>query len=206
MPTHGPSCQTWLYSTACWHCGAPIHVLQCTCGSVVLLNRPQPPWPEHTCSGGIGGSGLSGWAAVDVLRANGVPIVASILDKVFPPSATKRTSKLAATEETKAIKPVGGEQRSLLAMVRDLMTETKRTERLGALGDVGTKLLRLPKGPLWQVTLVVNSERPNLTYTCILPQRLGLPKNAKDKLIFAQIEGRVAGEHAIWLVTDARVI
>jgi len=91
-------------------------------------------------------------------------------------------------------------------MVRDLMTETKRTERLGALGDVGTKLLRLPKGPLWQVTLVVNSERPNLTYTCILPQRLGLPKNAKDKLIFAQIEGRVAGEHAIWLVTDARVI
>jgi hypothetical protein len=129
------------------------------------------------------------------------------LDKVFPPSATKKqTPKSAPPEDVKAVKPIGGEQRSLLAIVRDLMTETKRTERLRALGGVGTGLLRLPKGLLWQVTLVVNGERPNLTYTCILPQRLGLTKNAKDKMIFAQIEGRVAGEHAIWLVTDARVL
>src|SRR5437773_2376507 len=83
VPTHRATCQTWMYPTDCWYCGARIHVLQCTCQSAVLLDYPRPPWQKHDCSGGIGGSGYSGWAAVDVLRAHGFAITTKILDKCF---------------------------------------------------------------------------------------------------------------------------
>jgi hypothetical protein len=143
--------------------------LQCTCGSAVLFDKPKPPWAEHDCSsGGIGGIGLSGWAAVDVLRANGVPIDANIMAKVFPPKL--RSGKAGASpppESMAAMEPEAGKKIDLVAIVRGLLTDTKKTDRLKALGDLGTKLLRLPKGDLWQLTLVINSERPNLTYTCI---------------------------------------
>jgi hypothetical protein len=39
-----------------------------------------------------------------------------------------------------------------------------------------------------------------------LPQRLGLPKNVKNKLVFAEIEGRGAGENVVWLVKDVHVV
>lgn len=71
---------------------------------------------------------------------------------------------------------------------------------------MGAKLLLLPKGKLWQVTLTVNSERPNLSYTCILPEGLGLSKNLKDKMVFAQLQARVAGDHAHWLITEIQRI
>jgi hypothetical protein len=207
VPTHGPSCQTLIYPTDCWYCARPIHVLQCTCGSAVLLDQPKPPWPEHDCSsGGIGGSGLSGWAAVDVLRANGIPIDANIMAKVFP--AKSRSGKAGASppESMAAVQPQAGAKVDLVAVVRELLTDTKKTDRLNTLGDVGAKLLRLPKGDLWQLTLVVNSERPNLTYTSILPARLGLSKDAKNKMVFAQIEAKVAGAYAIWLVTEIQLV
>ena len=172
----------------------------------MLLDQPKPPWPEHDCSsGGIGSSGLSGWAAVDVLRANGIPIDADIMAKVFP--AKSRPGKAgAAPESMAAIQPVAGKKIDLVAIVRELLTDTKKIDRLNALGDVGAKLLKLPKGDLWQLTLVANSERPNLTYTCILPARLGLPKNAKNKMVFARIEARVVGAYAIWLVAEIQLV
>jgi hypothetical protein len=141
---------------------------------------------------------LSGWAAVDVLRANGVPIDANIMAKVFP--AKLRSGKVGApppSESMTAMHPEAGKKIDLVAIVRELLTDTKKTDRLNALGDLGTKLLKLPKGDLWQLTLVVNSKRPNLTYTCILPARLGLPKDAKNKMVFAQIEAKVVGAYPL---------
>jgi len=105
-----------------------------------------------------------------------------------------------------AVQPKAGKKIDLVAIVRELLTDTKKTEQLNALGDLGTKLLKLPKGGLWQLTLVVNSERPNLTYTCILPARIGLPKDAKNKMVFAQIEAKVVGAYAIWLVTEIQLV
>jgi hypothetical protein len=174
----------------------------------VLLDLPRPPWDEHHCGsgGGVGGSGLSGWAAVDVLRANGVPIVASILDKVFLRAATKKRTLKSISEDIRAVKPLDGVQRDILAVVRELLTETNRTGRMQSLGGVGAKLLRLPKGPFSQVTLVINRKRPNLAYTCILPRALGLPKSAKNKMVYAQVEGHGIGEHTIWIVKDIHVI
>jgi hypothetical protein len=90
--------------------------------------------------------------------------------------------------------------------VRDLLTGSKKIAGLAELGEVGVKLLQLPKGRLWQVTLVVNKERPNLSYTCILPAAVSLAKDAKDKMVFARLEAKVAGDHAHWLVTEIQVI
>lgn len=206
IPTHGPWCQTWMYATDCWGCGKPIHVLQCTCGSVVLFDYPRPPWQEHECHSGIGGSGYSGWQAVDVLRSMGFPIYENVLNKIFPKVSNKQRAQRSASDDIKPVRPTRGVRRSLLALVRELHTETKRTEYLRTLGVVGAKMLNLPPCPLWQITLVNNGKRPNLSYTCILPARLGLPRMAKNQMVFAEIEGRVAGHHRIWLVTDIRVI
>jgi hypothetical protein len=208
VPTHRASCQTVIYPTNCWDCASPIHVLQCTCGSAVLLDKPAPPWPEHDCgSGGIGGSGLKGWEAVDVLRANGVTISADILDKIFPVAErSSKNPKSPPPESIIAVQPIAGANLTFLAVVRELLTDTKRTAELNSLGAVGARILRLPKGDLWQITLVVNNERPNKTYTCILPAGLGVARDAKNKIVFAQLEARIAGAHAHWLVTDIRLL
>jgi hypothetical protein len=149
---------------------------------------------------------LSGWAAVDVLRANGVPIDSNIMAKVFPAKLRSGKAVSPPSESMAAMEPEAGKKIDLVAIVRELLTDTKKTDRLMALGDLGTKLLKLPKGDLWQLTLVINSERPNLTYTCILPAGLGLPKDAKNKMVFAQIEAKVVGEYAIWLVTEIQLV
>jgi hypothetical protein len=182
--------------------------MQCTCGSAVLFDKPRPPWPEHDCrtSGSLGGSGLSGWAAVDVLRAHGVPIDAGIRAKVFAKKPSTTRAAATAVDETKAIEPASGQKVGLLAVVRDLLTDTKRTSRLNSLGAVGSRMLRLPGGTLWQLTLVANSERPNRSYTCVIPASLELARDARNKMVFAQLEARIAGPHAVWLVTEIQLI
>ena len=208
VPTHRASCQTWIYPTDCWYCGAAIHILQCTCGSAVLLDMNHPPWDDHDCSatGTLGRSGLKGWAAVDVLRSNGVPINAEIMSKIFPGADASKKKPAPPAASMKAVKPKADQKIGVLALVRDLLTSTKKIAELGGLGEVGAKLLQLPKGKLWQVTLIVNSERPNLSYTCILPEGIGLSKNSKNKMVFAQLEARVAGDHAHWLITEIDLI
>lgn len=208
VPTHRASCQTWIYPTDCRYCGAGIHVLQCTCGSAVLLDTNRPPWDEHDCSttGTLGRSGLKGWAAIDVLRSAGVPISPDIMSKVFDSPTPKRSS--AGTKPSiKAIKPKNGHKIGILALVSDLITRTtKKTDVLDDLGGIGSKVLQLPKGKLWQATLVVNSEQPNLSYTCVLPADLGLPKDAKNKMVFAQLQGKASGGYALWLITEIALI
>jgi hypothetical protein len=110
----------------------------------------------------IGRSGLKGWIAADILRANGVNISPKIMGMLFPSSSTKR--KVAPQPlPIKKIGPKSGQSLNLLAVVREISRGTKRTAELDLLGGVGAKLFNLPKGKLWQVTLVVNSERPNLS-------------------------------------------
>jgi hypothetical protein len=106
----------------------------------------------------------------------------------------------------KAVQPRPGQRIRILAVVRDLLTDTKRTQALKTLGTIGARLLRLPRGALWQATLIVNNEKPNLTYTCVLPQSVGLPKDSKNKMVFAELEARIGGDHKIWLVADAKLV
>lgn len=137
---------------------------------------------------------------------SGVSIVESVLDKIFPKAKNKQEALKSSSENIRAVAPKTGVRRSLLAVVRELYQETNRTERLKALGGLGTRLLKLPNGPIWQITLVNNGTQPNLSYTCILPATLDLPKSAKKKMVFAEIEGRGVRGNAVWIVTDIRLI
>ncbi len=210
VPTHGPFCQTWIYSTACWSCQHEIFVLQCTCGSAVLLDDRWPSWPKHTCAstggtGGIGGSGLSGWAAVETLRAQGVPITSDIIQEVFPgerPSGHKPSSETA----TNRIEPGDGTQRSVLAVVRELHSKTRRISSVDELSELGRKLLGLnPKMHYRQITLVANSVRPNESFTALIPDALarGLEIGV---IVRATISGCVRGNFANWVITDVTLV
>jgi hypothetical protein len=52
VPTHRADCKTIIYQTKCWDCGKPVWYFACSCGSLVLFNAKDPPWPQHkdTCS------------------------------------------------------------------------------------------------------------------------------------------------------------
>jgi hypothetical protein len=106
----------------------------------------------------------------------------------------------------KRIGPKSGQSLNLLAVVREISRATKRTVELDLLSGLGAKLFNLPKGKLWQVTLIVNNERPNLSYTCVLPASLGLSESAKHKMVFAKLEAKVAGDHSLWLVTSIELV
>ena len=209
IPTHGPSCQTLVYPTSCWYCQQAIFVLQCSCGSAVLFDQLGAPWPRHTCDGigggGIGGSGLSGWMAVDTLRAHGVSITPDVMAKMFP---SKGQSDRSARQETtiKRVEPENDSQRPLLAVVRELSQDTKQTEDVATLSDLGSKLLGLDSRVRYrQITLIDNRVRPNESYTALVPDHLarGLRLGA---MVMADMRGGVAGEFAIWVVTDINLL
>lgn len=205
IPTHRADCQTWLYPTRCWSCNAHIHVLQCTCGSAVLFDETWPDWEHHECgrNRGIGGSGISGWEAVDVLRSYGLPIDARVFDKVFPPGKSSAPKQNEVGIES--VQPASDGTRVILAVLREFNQSTKRTKELEKLGALGRKLLGLPnRGRLWQLTLIVNNERPNKSYTCICPDAFEIGIRNKDQVVLATIEPRKGGSHAIWLVKDIR--
>jgi hypothetical protein len=172
----------------------------------VLFDMPRPPWDQHDCqeTRTIGRSGLKGWVAADVLRANGVSISPQIMALLFPESSAKKAEP--PPQSIKKIAPKSGQSLHLLAVVREISRSTKRTAELDVLSGVGAKILNLPKGKLWQITLVSNNERPNLSYTCVLPTALGLPESAKNKMVFARLEGKVVGSHALWLVTSIELV
>ena len=206
IPTHRANCQTWLYPTRCWSCKAHIHVLQCTCGSAVLFDETWPDWEHHECgrNRGIGGSGISGWEAVDVLRSYGLPVDARAFDKIFPSGKSSVAKKVEFDIES--VQPTAtGKSCAIIAVLREFSRSTKRTKELEQLGSLGKKLLGLPtKGQLWQLTLIVNNELPNKSYTCICPNAFDIGAQTKDQVVLTTIEPRIGGSHAIWLVTDIR--
>lgn len=211
VPTHNPLCQTRIYATACWDCQYDIFVLQCTCGSVVLLDDRYPPWPKHICAstkgaGGIGGSGLSGWTAVEALRAQGVPITPDVIQEVFP--GERHSGRQPRSEPAiKKIEP--GEhptKRSVLAVVRELPSNTRRISSVDKRPELGLKLLGLdPKIRYRQITLVDNSVRPNESFTALIPNTLaqGLKVGV---IVSAAMSGRVSGDSATWIVNDVTLL
>ncbi len=145
-----------------------------------------------------------GWAAIDALRAAGVPIDSSIMAKVFPGSP--QGERAADVAPIRKVEPKGPPL-SVLAVLRESAGETKRTEELDALAPMGRKLLKLdPHTGYVQVTLVVNTERPNLSYTCVVPKELARAAARKNQMVFARMEARSAGRLALWVITDLNPI
>ena len=202
IPTHGPSCQTLVYGTSCWYCQQEIFVLQCSCGSAVLFDELGAPWPKHACAGGgIGGSGLSGWTAVDALRAQGAPISSDVMAKIFPGNG-KNDHNVRQEITIRKIEPERDSQRSLLAVVRELNQHIRRTKDIAALSDLGIKLLGLdPRIRYRQITLVNNEVRPNESHTALVPDHLARSLR-RDAMVMADMHGGAAGNIAVWVVTD----
>lgn len=73
------------------------------------------------------------------MRSMGVPIVESVLDKIFPKAKNKQQALKSAAEDTRAVPPKRNAHRSFLALVSDLHPQTNRTERMRALGGIGAK-------------------------------------------------------------------
>ena len=211
VPTHGPFCQTLIYETSCWYCQEDIYVLQCTCGSAVLFDDIGRPWPKHACvgtgdAGGIGGSGLSGWEAVEVLRDNGMPISRDLWKQIFPGHQPSERQFARPTVDIKRIDPTARRTVDLLAVVREIHKRVARVSEIEHLPPMGKRLLGLDAGTkYWQVTLVRNDTRPNETYTALIPEHLA--RNLKREMIVgARLSGRVQGNFSIWLASDINPI
>lgn len=206
VPTHGAFCQTILYESSCWYCEQDIFVLQCTCGSAVLFDDRGPPWPKHSCSGtgdvgGIGGSGLSGWAAVDALRAQGVPITTDVIDRIFPDA--QHGEKHAHREQAiHRIEPERHLRRTILAVVRELNQVTNRTKAVNTLPEFGQRLIGLdPTVRYRQITLVDNTVRPNQSFTALIADRQAQYLEI-GVMVTVTLTGCVVGNFANWLVNE----
>ena len=210
VPTHGPFCETLIYETTCWSCQQEIYVLQCSCGSAVLFDDIGRPWPKHVCAGtgnagGIGGSGLSGWQAIDVLQAHGAPITHEIMKKAFPNDRQEKP-KIDPTLETKKISPRVGEKKDSLLVVRELHEHTKKIKDIQNLSDMGMKMLGLdPKKRYRQITLVDNSVRPNRSYTALVPDHLVYDVEV-NKIVMVEMAARIRGDFSHWLIISINVL
>ena len=204
IPTHGPTCQTWMYPVDCRDCGRPIHVLQCTCGSAVLFDFPRPPWDYHECGGGVGGSGLSGWAAVDVLRNRGIAITPDIMEKIFENEGGKVSHPSRNDNiETEKINPTGSEKTDFIGVVREYFSKTNRLTQLGELSEMGRQILGLPEDRhLRQFTIIDNGGFQHKSYTCVAPSGAIHGKIAEGMIVKASIEARSADEYSVWVATS----
>lgn len=207
VPTHGPFCQTLVYPTSCWHCKQRIHILQCTCGSVVLFDSGEPPWPKHVCSrtgagtSGVGDSGLSGWQAVDVLRSQGVPISFDIMEKIFGDGQqpTYRDTELA--DDIRRIEPKIDETRNMLAVIRELNKCTRRTSSVDELSSMGRQLLGLANTRYWQITIVQNNTRPNESYTALVLESFAQTLE-EGMMVNVSMSAQVSGNFSEWVVSS----
>lgn len=189
VPSHSPYCQTWLYETSCWSCGQKIYVLQCTCGSAVLFNDVNP-FEHHSCLGGIGDSGISGWQAIDVLRAEGMPITPEIFKMVFgntPAQNTDRPPKL----DTVSISPVQGKNLEIIVNLKDFNDSTKNTRRINGLNEMARQFEGIPKtlNNFHQLLFISNNDTEKTSYV-VLAAKKDVPNNVKA----------LAKQHAVFFV------
>ena len=161
---------------------------------------------KHDCAnryggGGIGGSDLSGWAAVNKLLDLGFSISPEVRQKIFP-STHKPAHNAETGPEIRRINPRDGKRQSLLAIVRELHSSTKRIAAVDALSALARQLLGLdPTAPYRQITLVVNADRPNKSFTALAPDHLVLGLK-RGVMVTAEMFGSVRGDFANWVITD----
>lgn len=59
-PTHKAGCKTLFFRPArCQGCDQIVHFWGCSCGSRVLFDSMEKPWPKHQCRGSAGQKGKS---------------------------------------------------------------------------------------------------------------------------------------------------
>ena len=207
VPTHSNSCETWIYQTTCWHCGASISVLQCTCGSAVLFNTEKPSSDRHSCSGGIGDSGYSGWEAIDVLRSQGMPITPEIINVTFGQKPKNNPQK---TKDRNIIRctPTEGQDIERIFNLSEFNKETANTIEVNGFSDMARELQGIPKGEnnFNQITFISNNEKTIESYTALIAKNK-IPRNIKSLLNQrAVFFVRLKGLKNWWIVESIEVI
>ena len=194
IPNHSSSRQTWLYKTQCWNCGNIIFVLQCTCGSAVLFNNNSSPFDHHTCSGGIGDSGYSGWEAIDVLRNEGMPVSPEIMRSVFGRKPKGGVPKVLNGDIRKC--PVEcGKNIQLILNLSEFHLETDNTIQASDLTEIARELEGLPKdqSKFRQMTFISNNDEIRESYTALIIDkavRQNIKSLVKQKAVFfVQLKG-----------------
>ena len=203
VPTHGPMCATWVFQTDCWYCGSPIHVLQCTCGSVVLLDAIGNDWPKHDCTND---DLPKGWAAVDALRSLGVAIDANITDKIFGKKHPKPQQNEAPPDILK-VEPANNEIVNFLCVIREVPKSSKRLEQLMEVSELGMKILKIvPNENYCQITVHTTDHDKPQSYTCLVAESHAIKSNDIGSLAFASVRGVNSGEFKFWIVEDMNPI
>ena len=203
IPTHGPLCMTRMYRVNCWYCGSRIYVLECSCGSAVLFNYNKPPWDEHTCSGGIGDSGLSGWNAIEALQNAGMPLSKEMMDTAFgrkAKQAINRPDDLSAI--TQKVEPRKGDIFEPILNLEGFYKNTKETKNANALLDIGRGIEGIPKNEknFCQITFIRNHEDGRESYTALIASNkvpANIEKEKEHRSIFFV---RLLGLKSWWLV------
>lgn len=210
VPTHGPLCRSWNYQVACRFCSRDIWIFHCVHGSTVLFDHLGHPWPKHTCSdpdneGGIGGSGLSGWEAVETIRAQGIPITPEIIEKIFLDRPSK-VHHFNPEDKTVAVVPQNRTTRDIAAVVREIHTDTGRIRSVKQLPKMGYRILGLdPTERYHQITLIDSSLSPNESFTALIPAVL--TRNVeKGMVVQANLIGHVGGKMAVWVISRMELL
>ncbi len=193
VPSHGPSCQSRVFQASCWSCDQRIHIFQCSCGSTVLLDLLGWPWPQHNCPGyrdlkGVGG----GHESVGVQDS---------------PEDTARASnwpeRISASSSVpiERIAPSAGQSLDVVAVMREVHRNTRRTMAIDDLSEFGKKLLGLDtNAQYWQVTLVQSDSCPNKSYTAFVSEK-DLRGFKQGVLVGARISAHAQGSSPHWVVS-----
>ena len=215
IPTHRDSCKTWLYSTHCWDCSNLIYILQCTCGSAVLFDEQYPAWTKHNCGGpgGIGGSGLSGWAAIDELRASGMPITPKIINIVFgnKPQTNSNgpvNADIPVNSDIKIIKPEKGKTEYLILSLMDFHKITENTKVVNGLNNFARQIEGVPNANVkfTQMTFMHNIDGKRLSYTALVPSQMR-PTHVKEHLKkHSLFHARLVSSRQWWFIEELHLL
>ncbi len=202
IPTHDSDCHTTTYPVACRSCGKSIFILQCTCGSAVLLNSLGWPWPQHECPDP---SLPKGWRAIQKLRDMGVLIDHRAIEYAFGPKSP--TLRRASPPTLTKIKPESGLQLELIAMLCESHSNTKHAQELQQLGTIGQQMLNISSPDITQLTLHDTSVSPPRSYRCLFPHALVNPaKHHVGNLVAVVLEGVQFGSFSTWIVRKLCVV
>ena len=204
IPTHGPYCRTKTFPVDCRYCSSTIFLLQCTCGSAVLLEELGWPWPRHDC-GGAGGEKLPrGWDAIRKLKDMGINIDAQVMEFAFGPS--RRGTRQPPPPTLTKVDPIGGEKIQLMAILRDYVPTSKLLRELDELGPVGRKLLNVTVIDSCQVTLHDVTGSPPKSYRCVVPKTSANPSKLEGVMVSVMLRGFRSGSLQAWVAESLKPI
>lgn len=201
IPTHGSDCHTTTYPSACRSCGKHIFILQCTCGSAVLLNSLGWPWPHHQC---LDPNLPRGWRAIQKLRDMGIPIDHRVIKYAYDPKSP--TSLNTPPPTLTKVKSESGKKLELITLLRECHSNTKHTQKLQQLGTIGQKMFNMSSSNIIQLTLHDTSASPPRSYRCLFPSApINLSANIGN-LVAVVLEGVEFGSFSTWVVRELCVV